>query len=388
MLVLSACFAPLGYQSGDTTLSVNLGSEGTMARSGIVKENFLYKLSFSGPGGRTITENARWGQTVTIRVVPGRWLIEVEATLNGELYARGISTENVGTGRNNSVAIQMGFARIEAIGPFLAEAPGGTLENPVNLHLAMQLNNENWEGIFTALNDAGKYVNLYLSACTRSNSNTGGGLRSDGTLDDPYAILGTGRIYVVSLTLPEAADSIVDGHIISPFDHLSNLKHVSTGNGLKTIGKYAFAGDMGLMTITSVTFGNSVETIGEYAFSGSQLTTIMLPDSLITIGEWAFYGTLLTGHLVIPDSVITIKESAFYLNQLTSVTIGNGVVTIEYDAFSSFWGITSVTFKRSGVPFIDSGFMGNLISVYATHGAGIYTRPTVSDPTWTYIGLP
>jgi len=112
-LVLSACFAPLGYNSGDTTLSVGFGGS-RLPRTTIYPEELTYELTFSGPGGRTIIETANWGETTTVQVVPGSWSISVQAfnPVNpGTLQAIGEYSIDVRAGVQNTADIKMAVYR-------------------------------------------------------------------------------------------------------------------------------------------------------------------------------------------------------------------------------------------------------------------------------------
>ncbi|MFR4476155.1 MAG: leucine-rich repeat protein [Ruminococcus callidus] len=63
------------------------------------------------------------------------------------------------------------------------------------------------------------------------------------------------------------------------------------GNGVETIGNRAFYGYSTevLVNLKKVTFGNSIKTIGAEAFANSGISgAITFPDTLETIGESAF----------------------------------------------------------------------------------------------------
>ena len=77
----------------------------------------------------------------------------------------------------------------------------------------------------------------------------------------------------------------------------------------------------------------SVTPIGYDAFAGNQLTSVTIGNGVRTIGEVAFQYNQLTS-VIIPNSVTTIRRSAFESNQLTSVTIGNGITSIREGAFT------------------------------------------------------
>ena len=76
--------------------------------------------------------------------------------------------------------------------------------------------------------------------------------------------------------------------------------------------------------LESVTIGNGVTTIGDYAFFDcSALTSITIPDSVTTIGDYAFS----------------------YCGNLTSITIPDSVTSIGSEAFANCLMPTKITFK-------------------------------------------
>jgi len=96
------------------------------------------------------------------------------------------------------------------------------------------------------------------------------------------------------------------------------------------------------------------------------------------------------GNYTIPGSVKAIGENAFCESaSLTSITIPDSVIVIEYYAFANCNNLISVTFNgtiKSNL-FYEDSFDGDLrAKFYATDTTdgtpGTYTRPSGSD-TWT-----
>ena len=137
----------------------------------------------------------------------------------------------------------------------------------------------------------------------------------------------------------------------------SKIKSATIGNGVTSIGRYAFYSCIGL---TSVTIPDSITSIGNSAFYGcTGLTSVTIPDGVTSIGEDAFfYCTGLTS-VTIPDSVTSIGERAFFSCEgLTSVTIPDGVTSIGNQAFSYCTGLISITIPDSVTSIGDYAFYG------------------------------
>jgi hypothetical protein len=98
-------------------------------------------------------------------------------------------------------------------------------------------------------------------------------------------------------------------------------------------------------SITMVVIGDGVTTIGNYAFDDCyKLTSVTIPNSVTSIGKYAFFGCSGLTSVTIPNSVTSIGSSAFSeCRSLTSVTIPNSVTSIRDMAFRDCSGLTSVT---------------------------------------------
>ena len=140
-------------------------------------------------------------------------------------------------------------------------------------------------------------------------------------------------------------------------DSRKKVKRIIIGDGVTTIGWFAFSG---CSALTSVTIPNSVTTIRFRAFSGCYaLTSVTIPNSVTTIGDRAFEGCSALTSVTIPNSVTTIGEAAFYhCSALTSITIPNSVTTIGEDTFEGCRELTSVTIPNSVTKIGNKAFSG------------------------------
>ena len=138
------------------------------------------------PGLNNITlnpGNITNGKTQTLQLDAGSYLLAVLINKNGS--SKGISeavhiisslstvyTKNFDD--NDLIAPLAALTSISQIGPYLASVSGGlSSSDPVSLPLGLPLGSTAWYGILSAIDTAGKYVDLDLSACTRSSSATG-----------------------------------------------------------------------------------------------------------------------------------------------------------------------------------------------------------------------
>ena len=109
--------------------------------------------------------------------------------------------------------------------------------------------------------------------------------------------------------------------------------------------------------ITSVTIPNSTSAIGKLAFSGcANLSEIIIGDSTntgaknsILIQSNTFSGCTGVTKLSLYIPVTTYFYPFRYLTSLTSLTIGNSVTTVEYNAFTNLPNLNQVTLGIAGI---------------------------------------
>ena len=148
-----------------------------------------------------------------------------------------------------------------------------------------------------------------------------------------------------------------------------NIKSVTIGNSVKSIGKCAFYSCAGL---TNVTIPDSVTSIGERAFNNcTGLTNVTIPDSA-TIGKSAFDGCTGLTSITIPDSVESIGSSAFadtaWLDAQPYGDVYAGKVYYTYKG--TMLANTSVVIKDGTKSIADRAFYdrGNLVEITIPDG--------------------
>lgn len=119
------------------------------------------------------------------------------------------------------------------------------------------------------------------------------------------------------------------------YDKRENIKAVNIGDGVTSVGDYAFSD---YESLTRATLPDGLVSIGKNAFYSSSLVEITFPNSLISIGNDAFrYCNSLTS-LTLPDSLVSIGDYAFGDCDLDSVTIPSSITNLDDSAFGHYGG--------------------------------------------------
>ena len=124
--------------------------------------------------------------------------------------------------------------------------------------------------------------------------------------------------------------------------YLNAVQRIETGDGVTSIGEYAFNY---CYCLASITIPNRVTSIGGNTFNSCYgLANITIPDSVTSIGENAFNSCYSLANITIPDSVTSIGEYAFSnCRSLASITIPDGVTSINSHAFQNCYSLASIT---------------------------------------------
>ena len=157
---------------------------------------------------------------------------------------------------------------------------------------------------------------------------------SNGTL----YISGTGAMYDFTYNKTNNTLNVPWG------SELSKINKIVIGDGVTSIGKYAFFGETNVTSIEWPTNG-SLKSIRDYAFCGLiRITSIQLPKGLTSIGYCAFESCYDLVSVKFPSTLKTIGKGAFaYCYDLTKVWIPSKVTTIGNCAFQNCQALKSVT---------------------------------------------
>ena len=138
------------------------------------------------------------------------------------------------------------------------------------------------------------------------------------------------------------------------FGYCYSLSSVTIPDGVTSIGAYAF---QNCNSLSSITIPDGVTSIDAYAFGYCySLSSITIPDGVTSIGIRMFDSCRSLSSITIPDSVTSIGNYVFiYCHSLSSVTIPDGVTSIGAYAFQHCYSAKFYDFStHTSVPTLSS----------------------------------
>jgi BspA type Leucine rich repeat region (6 copies) len=116
----------------------------------------------------------------------------------------------------------------------------------------------------------------------------------------------------------------------------------TTNGGVITITAYTGFGIA--VTIPSKIGNLTVTTIGVQAFDSTMVVSVTIPNGVTSIEDYAFHHCTSLTSMTIPNSVTNLGDWAFWAcERMTNVIIGDNIISIGYSVFEDC-GLTRVTF--------------------------------------------
>jgi hypothetical protein len=254
-------------------------------------------------------------------------IISYEKNIGNEETTSLVSIDSIFVVTQNGIL----FDDLSVIAEYL-KTLSATQENPISLKLNISLGTmtdteSNWRRLLKILDDAGKYVSLDLSSCPMSGRDF-----------NPISSVQTGKWFIVSLVLPDAAKNIPSGTVrASTFNYFDNLK-ILIANEIINIGLYVFNDCNDL--IVSFPAINSIEENNFANCTG--LVKIYFPK-VTTISKGSFRGCTNLDSINFYN-VINIDMSAFQdCTRLTNANLTT-VINIGESAFQDCINLITVNF--------------------------------------------
>ena len=152
---------------------------------------------------------------------------------------------------------------------------------------------------------------------------------------------GTGPMYDYEDVYPAWADDE------EPF--IDDVETLIVGEGITSIGAYAFYTPECMDTLQCVTLPESLESIGENAFVQCEnLTRITIPNKCKVIGGGAFYGCTKLQEVVLPNTLEAIETQTFYAcTNISELMIPASVKSIGTVAFGKWTAKQTIRFETT-----------------------------------------
>lgn len=183
----------------------------------------------------------------------------------------------------------------------------------------------------------------------------------------------------------------------------ANIQTVIIGDGVTSIGNFAFNG---FTNLTSVTIPDSVTSIGQYAFVIAGLTSVSIPENVTSIGGYAFANCNNLESVIFMSGVananLEIGSYAFYnCKSNATVAYGAGSTKLYYnsteikagDALNTLWphtGSKNFTWKAAHTHDFTYSASGATISATCSDtNCQLHTTPaalTISAPDNPFYG--
>lgn len=172
-----------------------------------------------------------------------------------------------------------------------------------------------------------------------------------------------GGVNITSIQIPSSVQNIKD----DAFSFCHSLASITLPNSVTTIGRKSFA----ICDLKTIIIGDGLESIGEYAFdSNEELNTIQVSEENHVFDSRNNCNALIetstntlilgAGSTIIPDGIVSIGSNAFfYRNNLTSISFPRSLTSIGNYAFSGCNYLTSVTVKNKEPINIGFGVFSN-----------------------------
>ncbi len=134
-----------------------------------------------------------------------------------------------------------------------------------------------------------------------------------------------------------------DKTLLIEYPKNNSQKEYAIPDSVTEIGEHSF---YPCENLRNVTFGDGVKIIGKAAFAYCNgFIEVIIPEGITKIGSQAFYGCSSLANVVIGDGVELIGREAFCSSDLYSITIPDSIKTIGNGAFNSCEKLSEVYYE-------------------------------------------
>lgn len=165
-----------------------------------------------------------------------------------------------------------------------------------------------------------------------------------------YAFRSCTKLTMVSL--PDTVEELGYGS----FSNCSSLQKINLPDGIKTIPEYTFEW---CKNLESITFPKTIRSIGYNALNGTLwLNNAKKKNPMVIVNNILVDATTSKGNVIIPDGITFIADLAFYGSAITSVTIPEGVTSLNNYTFENCTKLKTVNLPSTLISINDGVFSG------------------------------
>lgn len=193
-------------------------------------------------------------------------------------------------------------------------------------------------------------------------------------------------IFTISAFAEDVIHRGAHGELSWEFNETTGALTISgTGNMDNAADSYPW--QQPTFTIKSVEIGNGITSIGDFAFASIPIESATLPDTLKTLGNGAFINCSFLKNITIPEGVTSIGDRAFEkCYRLESIELPSTLKTIGSDAFLSCQHLTSINIPKEVTSIANNCFKGCNVLESITVDSENTAYKTVNGALCTYDG--
>ena len=171
---------------------------------------------------------------------------------------------------------------------------------------------------------------------------------------------------------------------LSPWAGNKSVKNVVIGEGVTSIGDYAFGW---CEKLVSVTLPETLTRFGEGSFAYCKtLSDVTLPDSLTRIGDEAFYRCAALTEINLTDSLEKIGAEAFAETGLISAVIPGSVRVLDGYTFTDCTSLTDVVIEEGVEEIVWDAMFGGCTSLRTVSFPASLTEGLTDSEIFTTYG--
>jgi hypothetical protein len=391
VVVLTTCFNPLDYSpSGNNGLiSIALPGAGP-AKAAITPGDLTYELTFSGPGGQSITRTAAWGETCTVEVSPGLWTVTVTARdASAVKKAFGETVIDVIAGSRNSADIKLAvYTDLDLTGTFAAPVPLGAPD--AFLNETQYTGTIRWSPDHTTFADGTIYTATVSLTAAAGYTFAGLGANSfsyAGATSATTTVVNSGTA-TVTITFPVTAaptmvnDLNLTGTCTAPVTGVNPVSSLNLTTTQYTAGNIRWSPDH--TTFASGTIYTAAVTLNAaagYTFAGVSSFTYTGSSVIIVTNS----GTAVDIEITFPITATTVSVTSLN-GKVTAPVTGDTPVTTAIDT-GQYTGTVAWT-KDDDSSFSGSFLFGTIYKAVVTLSAKTgFTFTGVAADSFTYTDV-